>query len=395
MMNEFDHRVLGAKYDLFSFFEEGPGFPVWHEKGLRIKNALIEFWRKLHAESGYVEIQSPIMLDKELWKRSGHCDYFEENMYFSSVDKRDFAIKPMNCPGAILVFNQKKRSHAELPLRICELGHVHRHENSGSLHGLMRVRSFVQDDAHIFCNRNQLLQEIKDVIRLIEKIMNQCGLKDYHFELSLRGGEKEYLGSDEDWAMAEGKLEEALRDLNYSVKKNPGEAKFYGPSLDLHLKDVHGRSWQCSSVQLDFNLPKRFNVHYFDEKGERQVPYMLHRAIYGSLERFIGILLENYGKDLPFWFHPVQYKILNIAEESREYSLRVASVLRNKGFKVELDLSDRPLKEKIRRAHDELIHSLIIIGKKEMESGNIVMRSLKGEDQKVIALNALQFDDFS
>lgn len=387
MMNEFDHRVLGAKYDLFSFFEEGPGFPVWHEKGLRIKNALIEFWRKLHSESGYVEIQSPIMLDKELWKRSGHCDYFEENMYFSSVDKRDFAIKPMNCPGAILVFNQKKRSHAELPLRICELGHVHRHENSGSLHGLMRVRSFVQDDAHIFCNREQLLLEIKGVIRLIEKIMNQCGLKDYHFELSLRGGEKEYLGSDEDWAMAEGKLEEALRDLNYKVKKNPGEAKFYGPSLDLHLKDVHGRSWQCSSVQLDFNLPKRFNVHYFDEKGERQIPYMLHRAIYGSLERFIGILLENYGKDLPFWFHPVQYKILNIADESQEYSKQVASELRAKGFRIEIDLSDRPLKEKIRRSHDELVHSLLIIGKKEMESESVVVR--RGDSQEVMKLKGL------
>ncbi|WP_408095703.1 threonine--tRNA ligase [Peredibacter sp. HCB2-198] len=387
MMNEFDHRVLGAKYDLFSFFEEGPGFPVWHEKGLRIKNALIEFWRKLHSESGYVEIQSPIMLDKELWKRSGHCDYFEENMYFSSVDKRDFAIKPMNCPGAILVFNQKKRSHAELPLRICELGHVHRHENSGSLHGLMRVRSFVQDDAHIFCNREQLLLEIKGVIRLIEKIMNQCGLKDYHFELSLRGGEKEYLGSDEDWAMAEGKLEEALRDLNYEVKKNPGEAKFYGPSLDLHLKDVHGRSWQCSSVQLDFNLPKRFNVHYFDEKGERQIPYMLHRAIYGSLERFIGILLENYGKDLPFWFHPVQYKILNIADESQEYSKQVASELRAKGFRIEIDLSDRPLKEKIRRSHDELVHSLLIIGKKEMESESVVVR--RGDSQEVMKLKGL------
>ena len=387
MMNEFDHRVLGAKYDLFSFFEEGPGFPVWHEKGLRIKNALIEFWRKLHVESGYVEIQSPIMLDKELWKRSGHCDYFEENMYFSSVDKRDYAIKPMNCPGAILVFNQKKRSHAELPLRICELGHVHRHENSGSLHGLMRVRSFVQDDAHIFCKQNQLLEEIKGVIKLIEKIMNQCGLKDYHFELSLRGGEKEYLGPDEDWAMAEGKLEQALKEMNYEVKKNPGEAKFYGPSLDLHLKDVHGRSWQCSSIQLDFNLPKRFNVHYFDEKGERQVPYMLHRAIYGSLERFIGILLENYGKDLPFWFHPVQYKILNIAEESREYSLKVASELRSKGLRVEIDLSDRPLKEKIKRSHDELVHGLLIIGKKEMESGNVVFR--KGDSQEIIKLKGL------
>lgn len=390
MMNEFDHRVLGAKYDLFSFFEEGPGLPVWHEKGLRIKNALIDFWRKLHVESGYVEIQSPIMLDKELWKRSGHCDYFEENMYFSSVDKRDYAIKPMNCPGGILFFNQKKRSYAELPFRLCELGHVHRHENSGSLHGLMRVRSFVQDDAHIFCKEEQLLPEIKGIIELIEKIMNQCGLKDFHFELSLRGGEKEYLGSDEDWAMAESKLERALLDLNYPVIKNPGEAKFYGPSLDLHLKDVHGRSWQCSSIQLDFNLPKRFNVHYFDEKGERQVPYMLHRAIYGSLERFIGILLENYGRELPFWMHPVQFKILNIAEESKSYALDVLSKLRNLGFRVEIDLSDRPLKEKIRRSHEEMIHDLIIIGEKEKLNGEIVRKSLRNGEQKAIHVEDLK-----
>lgn len=389
MMNEFDHRVLGAKYDLFSFFEEGPGFPVWHEKGLRIKNALINYWRQIHVAAGYSEIQSPIMLDKALWKRSGHCDYFEENMYFSSVDKRDYAIKPMNCPGGILVFNQKKRSHAELPLRISELGHVHRHENSGSLHGLMRVRSFVQDDAHIFCKEDQLLPEIKGVIRLIEMIMKKCGLMDFHFELSLRGGEKEFLGNDADWKMAEEKLEQALIDMGYAVKKNPGEAKFYGPSLDLHLKDIHGRSWQCSSIQLDFNLPRRFDVHYFDEKGERQVPYMLHRAIYGSLERFIGILLENYGRELPFWMHPLQFKILSVSEESHQYAEEILVELREKGFSAEVELSDKPLKEKIKRSYDEIIHSLIIVGKKEMEGNRIVLKSMQDSQQESLELKDL------
>jgi threonyl-tRNA synthetase len=390
MINEFDHRFLGAKYNLFSFFEEAPGFPVWHGHGLRIKNALIDFWRHLHAENNYQEIQSPMMMDKSLWKKSGHCDYFEENMYFSSVDKRDFAIKPMSCPGAILVFNQKKRSHSELPLRLCELGHVHRNENSGSLHGLMRVRSFVQDDAHIFCSEADLLPEIKAIIILIQKIMNQCGLKDFYFELSLRGeGEKKYLGSHEDWIMAEDKLEKALIESGYEVIKKPGEAKFYGPSLDLHIKDIHGRSWQCSSIQLDFNLPARFDVHYFDEKGEKQVPYMLHRAIFGSLERFIGILLENYGKQLPFWMHPIQYKVISVSSDVNDYAQEVMEVLRNKRLNFESDLSHRPLKEKIKRSYDEIVHSLIILGKAEKEGRKLVVKEIESGGQRLVALEDL------
>lgn len=386
MFNEFDHRVLGAKYDLFSFFEEGPGFPFWQEKGIRIKNALIDYWRKLHADNGYKEIQSPIMLDKELWKKSGHCDYFEENMFFSSVEKRDFAIKPMSCPGAILVFNSKKRSHAELPMRLSELGHVHRNENSGSLHGLMRVRSFVQDDAHIFCGKEDLLSEIKGILGLIAQIMNKCGLPNYHFELSLRGeGGKKYLGKDLDWDLAESILENALVDLNLPFMKSPGEAKFYGPSLDVHIKDVHGRSWQCSSIQLDFNLPERFGIHYFDEKGERKVPFMVHRAIFGSLERFIGILLENYGKNLPFWMHPVQYKVMNVSSHSQEYGEEVVKKLKNKGFQVESDFSDNPLKEKIRRSHEEIVHSLIIVGDKEQREEMISIKRMdNGEEKRVL-----------
>ena len=390
MLNEFDHRVLGAKYDLFSFFEEGPGFPVWQDRGLKIKNALIHFWRKLHEENGYQEVQSPMMLDKELWKKSGHCDYFEDNMYFSSIDKRDFAIKPMSCPGAILLFNQKKRSHAELPLRLCELGHVHRNEKSGSLHGLMRVRAFVQDDAHIFCSEDQLLPEIIDILKLIKLIMSQRELEDYHFELSLRGeGQKEYLGSDAEWEFAERKLEEALKALGLPVVKKPGEAKFYGPSLDLHVKDIHDRSWQCSSIQLDFNLPGRFQMHYFDEKGERKIPFMLHRAIFGSLERFIGILLENFGKNLPFWMHPVQYKVLSVSSESIDYAEEVVSKLRNQGFSVEFDLSDKHLKEKIKRSHEEMIHSLIILGNKEKSSREVVVKKMSNSHQRILSLGEL------
>lgn len=391
MMNEFDHRVLGEKYNLFSFFEEGPGLPVWHDHGLKIKNALIDYWRKLHIESDYEEIQSPVMLEKELWKRSGHCDYFEENMFFSSVEKRDYAIKPMSCPGAILFFNQKKRSHSELPMRLCELGHVHRNENSGSLHGLMRVRSFVQDDAHIFCREKDLLDEVIKIIDLIHKIMSHSGMKDYHFEISLRGkGGKKYLGEDHDWIYAEKILESALESFGHKIIKKEGEAKFYGPSLDLQLKDVHGRYWQCSSIQLDFNLPKRFGMHYFDEKGERQVPLMLHRAIFGSLERFIGILLENYGRHFPFWVNPIQFKVLNVNEASLAYAKEVGGLLRARGFRVGYDLSEKPLKEKIKRSYNEMIHSLVVLGEKEYHEGIVVIQNSSSKEQIIFSLEEIK-----
>jgi threonyl-tRNA synthetase len=384
MLNEFDHRVLGANYNLFSFFEEGPGLPVWHERGLRIKNALIHEWRKLHQKNGYSEMESPIMLDVKLWEKSGHLDYFAENMYFSSVDKRDYAIKPMSCPGAILFFKQKKRSHAELPMRLCELGHVHRHENSGSLHGLMRVRSFVQDDAHIFCHESDLLSEIKGIIHLIEQLMNKCEIRDFHFELSLKGDKKKYLGEDRDWRVASEKLKQAVIECGHQVIEREGEAKFYGPSLDLHIKDRHGRFWQCSSIQLDFNLPARFDVHYFDKNGERQVPFMLHRALFGSLERFIGILLENFAKELPFWLHPVQYKVLSVSESVNEYAQSVIEKLQDKGHHIEWDLSSDPLKEKLKKSHQDLVHSVVIIGEKEQESGRLSAKVLKSGEVKLI-----------
>ena len=388
MMNEFDHRVLGAKYNLFSFFEEGPGMPVWHDLGLKIKNSLIDYWREVHREARYVEIQSPIMLDKELWKRSGHLDYFEENMYFSSVDKREYAIKPMSCPGAILLFKNKKRSFAELPLRISELGLVHRNEPSGSLSGLLRVRSFMQDDGHIFCRKNDLVGEIRSVIELMQKMMKHCGLNDYHFELSLKGGDgKNFMGSDEDWILAEGIFEKVLNELSLPVKKNFGEAKFYGPSLDLHIKDVHGRYWQCSTLQLDFNLPSRFDLHFFNEKGQKEVPLMLHRAIYGSLERFVAILLENFGKNLPFWMHPVQYKILSISSAANDYAKSISRELARLKINIELDIDDLNLKEKIKRSHEEFVHSLILVGEKEEKEKIIVLKRRGKNSKEIVCLN--------
>ena len=376
MKNLIDHRVLGPRYDLFSFFEhEGPGLPVWLPGGLKMKNALIHYWRGLHQEGGYQEIESPMMLAKELWQRSGHCDYFEENMYFSSVDKRDYAIKPMNCPGALLLFAAKRRYEHELPLRLSELGHVHRHEHSGALHGLMRVRSFVQDDAHIFCKKEQLLSEVEGVIALIEKIMNHCELKKYHFELSLRGGSKRYLGSDEDWEFAQEVLRQAVISSGHSVIEREGEAKFYGPSLDLHLEDVHGRSWQCSSVQLDFNLPGRFDLHYFDGAGERHIPYMLHRAIFGSLERFIGILLENFGKSLPLWMHPLPFQILSAKESSNAYAQEIAKALEGEGLSYEIDLSSERLAAKLKKAYRSFSREIIVVGEHERKSQSLKIRS--------------------
>lgn len=394
MKNEFDHRVLGAKYDLFSFFEEGPGLPVWHDKGLRIKNALIDYWRAVHREHGYQEIQSPIMLEKSLWDKSGHSEHFAENMYFSWVDKRDYAIKPMNCPGALLYFNQKRRSHAELPLRICELGHVHRHEQSGALHGLMRVRSFVQDDAHIFCRQDQLFDEIIGVIKLIEVIMKKCGLNDYHFELSLRGKAQDqinqkYLGDDQSWAMAEDKLESAVKSLGHKVIKRAGEAKFYGPSLDLHLKDIHGRSWQCSSVQLDFNLPQRFQVHYWDEQGVRQSPLMIHRAIYGSLERFIGIMLEHYGAALPLWLQPIGFKILSVGASVEGYAREVRDLLEREKIPCELDLGARALNEKIKHSFSQMLSGLIIVGEREQRNSEVILKLRPERGQSAIKLSEL------
>ncbi|MGE3611423.1 MAG: aminoacyl--tRNA ligase-related protein [Bacteriovoracaceae bacterium] len=321
-----------------------------------------------------------MMLDESLWRRSGHMDYFKENMFFSSVEKHDYAIKPMSCPGAMLNYNEKRRSYKDLPLRICELGHVHRNENSGSLHGLLRVRSFVQDDAHIFCSKQDVKQEIKSVLSLFEKILGKCGLNDYKVELSLRGDKKKYLGSDEGWQEAENYLFEAVSEFGWEVERKLGEAKFYGPSLDLHIKDRKDRYWQCSSLQFDFNLPEKFEISYLNREAKKEIPYVLHRAVFGSLERFIGLLLEYYQGALPVWMAPVQLKILVLDSSVEVEAKKLANDLWDHGVRIEMDLRDEHINEKILKAQREKVPWMLMYGKNEASSGLYSLRSLQGED---------------
>ena len=372
-----DHRELGKELNYFSFHEEGPGFPFFHHKGNLLKQALIEYWRKEHFKSGYIELSSPIMLNSELWEKSGHLDYFKENMFFSDVEKHEFAIKPMSCPGALLSYQEKKRSHRELPLRICELGLVHRNENSGSLHGLMRVRAFMQDDAHIFCSREQVKNEILNVLKLFKRILNRCGFHQFRFELSQRGESKSYLGLDADWDMAENYLAECVAELGWDFEYKAGEAKFYGPSLDLHIQDSKGKYWQCSTLQFDFNLPGKFNIAYYDEAGIRQIPIMLHRAIFGSLERFIGILLEHYQGSLPLWMAPVQARVLVIDDEAKEFASKIYSDLWDLNLRVDIDEREDHINSKIRKAREEKIPAIIVLGKQEVASGQCYVKLLE------------------
>ena len=381
--NQKDHRELGQELEYFSFHEEGPGFPFFLHKGNLLKQVLIDYWRKEHFKAGYIELSSPMMLDESLWQKSGHLDYFKENMFFSNVEKHNFAIKPMSCPGAMLSYNQKRRSFKELPLKICELGHVHRNENSGSLHGLLRVRSFVQDDAHIFCAKDQVKQEIKEVLALFEKILKRCGFKQYKVELSLRGGDKKFLGSDSDWELAERYLSESVSEYGWEFEKKEGEAKFYGPSLDLHIQDRKGKYWQCSTLQFDFNLPERFNVQFVDAQGAKQIPFVLHRAIFGSLERFMGILLEYYQGALPLWMAPVQVKILALDQAVHAQAKNMFNELWDEGFRVEMDLRDEHINEKILKAQMEKMPLMIILGKKEIASGKLSLRDLDGKKSQL------------
>lgn len=381
--NNKDHRELGKELEYFSFHEEGPGFPFFHHKGNLLKQALIDFWRKEHYKAGYIELSSPILLDQSLWGKSGHLDYFKENMFFSEVEKHEFAIKPMSCPGAMLSYLEKKRSFRELPLKICELGLVHRNENSGSLHGLMRVRAFMQDDAHIFCSKEQVKDEIKNVLSLFEKILGKCGFSQFKVELSLRGGEKKYLGSEADWKIAEDQLSEVVSEYGWQFEKKSGEAKFYGPSLDLHIQDKQGKYWQCSTLQFDFNLPQKFNVSYFDDKGARQVPIMLHRAIFGSLERFIGILLEHYQGELPVWMAPIQARIIALDESAIDFVRNISEQLWEQNVRNEVDLKVDHINSKIQKGIKEKIPYLLVIGKQEVISGKLSLRYLEGKKENV------------
>lgn len=367
-----DHRRLGKELGLFMMSEEGPGFPFFLPKGMVLKNTLLNYWHEIHEKAGYVEISTPIMLNRHLWETSGHWDHYKNNMYTTVIDEQDFAIKPMNCPGGILVYQSEPRSYRDLPLRMGELGLVHRHEKSGQLHGLMRVRCFTQDDAHIFMMPGQIREEIKGVAQLIDEVYSLFGFK-YHVELSTRP--EDSMGSDEDWEMATDALRGALDDLNLPYVVNEGDGAFYGPKIDFHLEDSIGRTWQCGTIQLDFQLPLRFNCEYIGDDGEKHRPIMIHRVAFGSIERFIGILIEHFAGAFPTWLAPVQVKVLPISEKFLDYGQKVLEALRGAGIRAEIDTKAEKIGYKIREARLQKIPYMLVVGAKEEEEGKVAVRS--------------------
>ncbi|MGI6545659.1 MAG: threonine--tRNA ligase [Fastidiosipilaceae bacterium] len=373
-----DHRKIGKEMELFALMEEGPGFPFFLPNGMRLKNTLIDYWREIHTEEDYKEIQTPIILNKELWETSGHWDHYRDNMYTTVIDEEDYAVKPMNCPGAMLVYKAKPHSYRDLPLRMGELGLVHRHEKSGVLHGLMRVRCFTQDDAHIFMTPEQIKDEIKNVVRLIDEVYTLFGFK-YHIELSTRP--EDSMGTDEDWDMAIGSLKDALSEIEADFVINEGDGAFYGPKIDFHLEDSLGRSWQCGTIQLDFQMPERFELEYIGADGERHRPIIIHRVAFGSIERFIGILIEHFAGKFPTWLAPVQVKVLPISEKYFEYAENVTESLSRQGIRVEMDRRDEKLGYKIRAAQTEHVPYMLIVGAKEEEEGGVSVRARDAGDQ--------------
>lgn len=367
-----DHRKLGKELGLFMMKEEGPGFPFFLPKGMVLKNTLLDYWREIHNKAGYVEISTPIMLSRHLWETSGHWDHYKENMYTTVIDETDFAIKPMNCPGGILVYKSEPRSYRDLPLRMGELGLVHRHEKSGQLHGLMRVRCFTQDDAHIFMTPEQIRDEIKGVARLIDSVYQLFGFK-YHVELSTRP--EDSMGSDEDWEIATEGLRGALDDLGLDYVVNEGDGAFYGPKIDFHLEDSIGRTWQCGTIQLDFQLPLRFDCEYIGADGEKHRPIMIHRVAFGSIERFIGILIEHFAGAFPTWLAPVQVKVLPISEKYMDYANKVMSDLKDAGIRTEIDDRAEKIGYKIREARLQKIPYMLVVGAKEEKEGKVSVRS--------------------
>lgn len=372
-----DHRKLGKELGLFMFTPEGPGFPFFLPKGLTLKNTLIDFWRDIHKCENYLEVSTPAILSRKLWETSGHWDHYKENMYTTVIDDEDFAVKPMNCPGGMLVYKSQMHSYRDLPLRVGELGVVHRHEKSGQLHGLMRVRCFTQDDAHIFMREDQIEDEIKNVTRLIDEVYRQFGF-DYFVELSTRPDNS--IGTDEEWELATTGLRNALENMNMDYIVNEGDGAFYGPKIDFHLRDSIGRTWQCGTIQLDFQLPQRFELEYTDEHGNSKRPIMLHRVCFGSIERFIGILIEHYAGQFPLWLAPVQVKVLPVSEKSLEYSIQVYEILRKSGIRCEIDRKDEKIGYKIRQAQLEKIPYMLILGEKEASGNTITVRSHKQGD---------------
>lgn len=381
-----DHRKLGKELDLFFLSEYGPGFPFWLPKGMELRNALEGLWKDEHRKAGYQLINTPIMLNKELWETSGHWFNYRENMYTSEIDKHEFAIKPMNCPGSLLVYKHGLHSYKDLPIRMGELGHVHRHEFSGALHGLFRVRSFTQDDAHVFMTPNQIEEEIIKIIDLYDKFYTLFGL-EYHIELSTKP--EKAIGDDAVWERAETALANAMKNSGREYKLNPGDGAFYGPKLDFKLKDAIGRIWQCGTIQLDFNLPDRFDISYIGEDGDKHQPVMVHRAMYGSIERFIGILIEHYAGIFPMWLAPTQVKILTINDEVAPYAKEVMEKLQEAGIRVDIDTRAEKIGYKIREANGKYkIPMQLIIGKSEVENREVNLRRFGSKDQETMSLEA-------
>ena len=381
-----DHRKLGRELKLFMISPEGPGFPFYLPKGMILRNVLTDYWRQVHTEAGYKEIMTPIMLNRHLWETSGHWDHYKQNMFTSTIDDDTYAIKPMNCPGGVLVYKSEPHSYRDLPLRLGELGLVHRYEKSGELGGLLRVRSFTQDDAHIFMTPSQIKDEIKNVVALIDKIYKVFNFT-YHVELSTRP--ENSMGSDEDWEMATNGLKNALDELGLSYVINEGDGAFYGPKIDFHLKDTIGRTWQCGTIQLDFQLPQRFELEYTGEDGEKHRPIMIHRVIYGSLERFIGLLIENFAGAFPLWLSPEQVRVLSLTERNTDYVDKIVARLQQEGLRVEADNRNEKIGYKIREALNEKVPYLIIVGDEEEKNGTISIRG-RGFENK----SGLNLDDF-
>ena len=372
-----DHRKLGKELELFFIPEEGPGFPLFLPKGMELKNALLKFWREIHRQDGYYEIETPIILNRHLWETSGHWYHYKENMYTVKIDEQDFAIKPMNCPGSMLYYQSKPHSYRDFPMRVAELGRVHRHELSGALHGLMRVRAFTQDDAHIFMLPEQIKDEIKGVVKLIDSVYKTFGF-EYHLELSTRP--EDSMGTDEEWETAENGLREALEELNLPYILNEGDGAFYGPKIDFHLKDCLGRTWQCGTIQLDMQLPQRFDISYVGQDGEKHRPVMIHRVALGSIERFIGILIEQYAGKFPVWLAPTQVKILPISDKYMDYANEVKKALFDAGVRVEMDDRAEKIGFKIREAQLQKVPYMLVVGEKEAAENQVAVRSRdKGE----------------
>ena len=382
-----DHRKLGKELGLFMLTEEGPGFPFFLPKGMVLKNTLIDYWREVHKRYGYVEVSTPMILNRHLWETSGHWFHYKQNMYTTLIDGEDYAIKPMNCPGGMLVYKSEPHSYRDLPLRVGELGVVHRHELSGALHGLFRVRCFTQDDAHIFMTWDQMKDEIKNVVRLFDEVYS---LFELPYEIELSTMPEDHMGDEKDWEFAQETLKEAITEMGKSYVINEGDGAFYGPKLDFHLQDSLGRTWQCGTIQLDMQLPERFELEYTGEDGEKHRPVMIHRVVFGSIERFIGVITEHYAGAFPVWLSPVQVKVMPITDRTADYAKEVAKKLDELGVRVETDLRNEKIGYKIREAQMQKIPYMLVVGDREAEAGAVAVRTRAGVD-----MGAMPFDDFA